>query len=117
MFTAPNGEIAWPLEEAVDAVRWIAQTGLAVLGGEAWLVGDDGVRTGLIPLQNSDTLAVRGWSAEERAPAETWANYVDRCLRHALNALRAESKGVGTEVKPNLRPYLRYNVTFASEAG
>jgi hypothetical protein len=115
MFTASNGETAWPLDRAVDAVTWIAARGLALLGGEAWLVDPERGITGIIPLVGSNIPAVRSWTAEDRRPNELWADYVDRCLDRAIIALRAEENAAATEISPELIPYLRYNVTFVPE--
>jgi hypothetical protein len=115
MVIASNGETAWPLDLAVDAVTWISSQGLAILGGEAWLVDPDRGITGLIPLIGSTIPAVRGWAAEGRVPNEGWATYVDRCLRHAVTALRAEESAAPTDIPSHLVPYLRYNITFAPE--
>ena len=117
MFIASNGETAWPLDRAIDAVTWVASQGLAILGGEAWLVDADRGITGLIPLVGSTIPGVRGWTGEDRRPSEAWANYVDRCLRHAVAALRAEQASAPTEIPSELMPHLRYNFTFAHEAG
>jgi hypothetical protein len=115
MFTASNGETAWPIDRVVDAVTWIAARGLSILGGEAWLVDPERGITGLIPLVGSNSPAVRGWAADDRRPHEGWADYVDRSLDHAITVLRAEESAAPTEISPELIPYLRYNVTFQRE--
>lgn len=115
MYIASNGETAWPLERAVDAVTWIASQGMAILGGEAWLVDPERGITGVIPLVGSTIPAVRHWTADDRRPKEGWAEYVDRCLRHAVTALQAEEASAPTEIAPELMPYLRYNITFTRE--
>jgi hypothetical protein len=116
MFAASNGEVAWPIEHAVDAVTWIASKDLAVLGGEAWLVEDDGRITGLIPVEGSTISAVRGWVADDRRPNESWSDFVQRCRREAVAALQAESSGATREISATTLPPLLYNVTFEAEA-
>jgi hypothetical protein len=116
MLAASNGEIAWPIEHAVDAVTWIASKDLAVLGGEAWLVDDAGRISGLIPVEDSNIAAVRGWDVEDRRPNESWSDFVERCRRQAVAALQAESTYATREIPATARPQLIYSVTFEAKA-
>jgi hypothetical protein len=106
MFTAANGEIAWPLEHAVDAVTWISSNDLAILGGEAWLVDSAGRITGLIPMDGSTIPAVRGWSAADQRHDESWPGFVERCRREAVTALQAESTDATREIPATARLHL-----------
>jgi hypothetical protein len=115
MFSPSNGEVAWPLDRASDAAAWIARQGLALLGGEAWIVDEAGRIMAIIPVTGSSIPAVRGWSVKARQPDEHWAAFVARCLNDALAALRRESETINEEVPADLRDRLRYNMTFVSE--
>ena len=130
MLKAANGELAWPIGEAGAAVSWIASKGLAILGGEAWLVGpapgiadlpplgrDDAghVIFGFIPFVGSSTPAVRGWRVEDKQPHEEWDGFVARCQRESLAALAKEAEAIQREVPAATRDQLRYNLTFTSK--
>lgn len=115
MFTSSWGEVAWPIEHAVDAARWIASKGLAVLGGEAWWVDERGAISGLIPLRDTDVPAVRHWSAADRGQAEPWRDFVDRCVREALAALQAEEADGVRSIPDSVRIGVRYNISFSAD--
>jgi hypothetical protein len=130
MLRAANGELAWPIGEAAAAVSWIASKGLAILGGEAWLVGpapgvgdllpwghDDAghVIFGFVPFLGSSTPAVRGWGVEAQQPHEEWDAFVARCHRESLAALAKEAEAIQREVPTAIRDKLRYNLTFTSK--
>ena len=134
MCKASNGELAWPLERAGEAATWIASKGLAILGGEAWLVGppagieglggippwghDEAGRIimGVIPVTGSSAPAVRGWTdVKAKQQGEPWSVFVARCLSQALAGLQGEAGRVDEEVPANVRHLLRYNMAFVSE--
>lgn len=115
MFAAANGEVAWPLDQMLDAVTWIASCNLAIVGGEAWLVDDVGHINGLVPIEGSSIPAVRSWAARDRSPNEGWRDFVERCGREAAAALQAESISVAGEIPAAVRSQLRYNLTFEPE--
>jgi hypothetical protein len=101
MFKVSNGELAWPLESAGEAVTWIASNGLAVLGGEAWRLGEAGRVSGVIPLIGISVPAVRGWSVAASKPDESWADFVERCLSDARSSLSGEAARIDDDVPPS----------------
>ena len=115
MFKSSSGELAWPLDEAGEAVTWIASRGLSTLGGEAWHLDEVGQITAVIPVTGSAIPAVRGWSVKDRQQDEHWQAFVVRCRDEGLIALAREAATIREEVPPTLHRGLRYNLTVVSE--
>ncbi len=78
---AGNGELLWPRGPAVEAARWIAESGLAIWGGEVY-----------VPKGPFTAVMVSEWRTEpSRRPDEAWPAYVERCLEQALVAIEVSS--------------------------
>lgn len=107
-FRSVNGEYAWQRSEALAAVRVLADSGLAVLGGELWLIRDGEVWSALP--QQSGRPAVNSWETERR-PGEPWATYVARARGEALSAIQALPSGALVAAPPTAKVY--YNLTWA----
>jgi hypothetical protein len=107
-FRSENGEYAWQRSEALAAVRVLADSGRAVLGGELWFIGSGEVWVALP--QPSGPAAVFCW-ATERRPDESWSTYVARSRGEALSAIQALPGEAGVTVPPTAKVY--YNLTWA----
>jgi hypothetical protein len=107
-FRSENGEYAWQRSEALAAVRVLADSGRAVLGGELWFIGSGEVWVALP--QPSGPAAVFCW-ATERRPDESWSTYVGRSRGEALSAIQALPGEAGVTVPPTAKVY--YNLTWA----
>ena len=107
-FRGVNGEYAWQRQEALAAVRVLANSGRAVLGGELWLVRDGEV-WGALP-QQSGPPAVYSWETERR-PDEPWQIYVVRAHSEALSAIQALPGDPEIAAPPKAKVY--YNLTWA----
>ena len=105
-----NGEHAWPRAEALRAVRAIAEAGLAVLGGEVWLVRGDEI-WGVLP-QQSGPPAVYHWEAK-RGAVEPWLEFVTRSQSEACSAIKLLPPEGEVDAPSDAHVY--YNMTWASE--
>lgn len=105
-----NGELAWRRADLPAAIEAVSRAGLAILGGEVWLVRGTGW-TGLIPDRRSDIPGVWSWDTSERRAGEEWQAYCDRCaseFTEAINNMRLE------EVPTELTADLWFNLTYVS---
>ncbi len=71
-------EWAISLPNAMEAMRQLAQHGLAILGGDYWLRAGDGFKP-----------AYENWAHRSRHEAEEWSAYVEDSLLMASHALEA----------------------------
>ena len=78
----PLGVDEWGirLRFAKDACRLLAASGLAILGGDYWLSGDDGYQP-----------ASEAWAIPRRA-GESWQEYVESSLVQAEAAIDARAE-------------------------
>ena len=113
-FRARNGELAWTRPDAARAADALAAAGMAILGGEVWLAGDDGWWEPRIPTADGDA-AVFTWAPEppDWQDGEAWAEFCARTRDYAgvvLAAAEAEALA-----PPPLRARLRYHLIWVSE--
>lgn len=115
-FRAGNGEVAWTREDAARAAEALADAGLAILGGEVWLVGDGGWWDTRIPTAEGDA-AVHSWAPDPpiRQDCESWAEFCARTRDYTAVVLAAAE--LDAIVPPPLRERLRYHLTWVSEEG
>jgi len=77
---AGNGELLWPRAVAVDAARWVADTDMAIWGGEVYA-----------PKGPFTALMIGEWRTDpQHGSDEPWHEYVDRGLAQALRAIEAD---------------------------
>lgn len=75
---------AWDRRHVVVAVEWLRQAGYAILGGDVWVVSEDGK----LQLENPRTGENRRgwcWGAPSCAEGEPWEEFVERCAKHTLS--------------------------------
>lgn len=83
-FVPASGEYAWRKRDLAAAVQAVADAGLLILGGEAWIVRDGGF-AGLIPLRDG-TLSVFHWEPE--LPSHLpWDDAVHAAAEYTLNVI------------------------------
>lgn len=114
-FRATNGEFAWRRADLPTAIQAICRAGLAILGGEVWLVRGT-AWTGLIPDRNSNVPGVWSWDTSVRQSGESWQAYCDRCASESAGV--TGKMGVELEASPEVVADLWFNLTYvaASEA-
>jgi hypothetical protein len=114
-FRSSSGEIAWPKAAAIEAAAWLAKNRIAVLGGEAWLVEDDGQIRGVLPSRLDERPFVWGWQTEpSKGEAESWDAF---CSRPAVQAGAALNRSRVDELLPvGLGGRLRYNLIYCDKA-
>ena len=76
-------ELAWPKERLPEVLRSLSEQGLAVLGGELWVVAGGVIHAGHV-LKSTRQVAVCAWEAAPRGEEETWAMFVERCAEENL---------------------------------
>jgi hypothetical protein len=113
-FRASNGELAWTKSDAIQAARELVAGGIAVLGGEVWLIMEQGRWDGLIPQANGTVPGVYTWEPRPASwqASETWNDYCVRMCDYTGSVL--ERLSAETDVVPTLRPRIRYNLTYVS---
>lgn len=116
-FSASNGELAWRRDDAIRAAQLIASSGLAILGGEVWLIGENGKWQGLIPERAGGPAGVWTWVPDPsgRRDDETWEDFCRRCLHYTLCML--ETIEVEESADSSCLSKIRYNLTYVSEQG
>jgi len=105
-----GGEYAWRRAEALRAARAVADSGIAILGGELWLVRDGEVH-GVLP-QRSGPPAVYHWESK-RGPAESWTAFVERSHSESCSAINALPPEGEVDAPTAARVY--YNLVWVSE--
>lgn len=95
-------------------VRAMAAAGLAILGGEVWLVLADGSIYAALPQANGGPSAVYSWSTEPWRPLESWDEFCSRCADEAVNAI----SGLHPEdhVKPEHREGIWFNLSYVTRS-
>jgi len=114
-FRARNGDLAWTRHDALRAVEALAVSGVAVLGGEVWLAGDDGWWDPRIPTIDGAPPAAHSWAPDppDRQASETWADFCARTRDYTAAVLAAaEAEALAP---PPLRLRLRYYLSCTSE--
>jgi hypothetical protein len=104
-----EGEYAWRRPEALRAARALADSGLAILGGELWLVHGGEIH-GVLP-QRSGPPAVYHWESK-RKPAESWAAFVARSYSESYSAINGLPPEGEVDALTDAHTY--YNLTWAS---
>ena len=114
-FRARNGDLAWTRDDALRAAEALAAGGLAVLGGEVWLVGDDGWWDARLPTDDGTPPAAHSWAPDppDRQDSESWAEFCARTRDYTAAVLAAAEAEALTP--PTLRPRLRYYLSCTSE--
>ena len=78
-FLTENGEFGWRICDIDEALKAIAETGQAILGGDVWAV-EDGERVNLL----ADIKAFRAWDTGRRQPGEIWPDYCRRTCDESI---------------------------------
>lgn len=111
-FHSASGELAWTKDDAVSAARALCSLGMAVLGGELWLVDEEGHIRGSFQPAKGGPPAIYAWTVEPawRQDRESWRQF---CYRAAtFTELMLRTPDVEAEIEAALRPQVRYNLTF-----
>jgi hypothetical protein len=98
----------------MEAAKWIASQDLGILGGEVWIILGEGRWTGMIATAEGGEPHVWHWeTTPERTESEVWSEFVSRGLAQAIGALSSgEPEHI---VSWDVKPRLRYNLTYVSE--
>ena len=106
---AGNGELAFSRGDVSQALRELRAAGLAVLGGEVWLLPHGGPQ--LISTATGE-LAVYSWNTDERRGGEPWDAYVSRCAAESIAA--AESIRPEDDLPEGDRHLVRFNLSYVT---
>jgi hypothetical protein len=100
----------------VRTAEALAAAGLAILGGEVWLAGDDGWWDPRIPTEDGTPPAGHGWAPEppDQQGSESWADFCARTRDYTVAVLAAAEAEALTPA--HLRARLRYYLSSMSEA-
>jgi hypothetical protein len=114
-----DGEYGWTLVDAEAVASVLADVEVGLLGGEAWLVAEDGRLYGMIPswaLIADEPSHVFAWSAEPawQTKSESWAEYCRRAATHTLSMLALARKWQTQEVHAEYSGCVRYNLTYVT---
>jgi hypothetical protein len=115
----PNGERAWLPHVIERAVSDLVARDRAILGGELWVVLDDGTVYGLVPYLHDPTSTIednRPWLWHwdcKREPLEEWRAFCERAGREAVEAV---SELPYEAVPEEFRQHLYVNLTDADES-
>jgi hypothetical protein len=113
-YRAANGELAWRRAELPDALAAIAESGQAILGGEAWMALGEGRWVGLIPDARGGPPGVWHWETAPREAGESWLAYCRRTVDESARAV--VRMPVEEESDPAVRDRLFFNLTYITEA-
>jgi hypothetical protein len=101
-------EAAFRMTEAVQVIRWLSSSSLAVCGVEVWLPGSTGPE---IPSPN-----FYFWDASERRDSESWPAFVERVNREAESYVRSFVWDQDDSAYQGREPYFNLDVCSESEA-
>lgn len=104
-------EFGWTREQIPLVVDFLRSHGMGVLGGELWWITDIGWYMS-VP-QREGPPGVYTWVTERQA-GEAWRNFVERGASDALAAVERWPKP--SDLPPDLRGRILYNLTWVSEA-
>jgi hypothetical protein len=111
-YRAANGELAWRRADLPAALVALAQSGLAVLGGEVWVAVGEGRWVGLIPDAHGGAPGVWHWNTAPRAAGETWSAFCRRTAEESAQAVAGMQ--VEEESSPAVRDRLYFNLTYVA---
>jgi hypothetical protein len=105
-----GGDYAWPRGDALRAANVLRTAGMAILGGELWLVQGRAV-SGLLP-RATGLSSVYRWESE-RQPTESWADFVARSYSETIGAIDSLPYVDELQLPPDAAIY--YNLTWTAQ--
>jgi hypothetical protein len=107
-FTSDNGEYGWQNPHIFTALKAIAETGQAILGGDVWTV-ENGKICSLFP----DTIGIRMWDTQPYKPEEVWSDYCRRTCDESIREI--ESTQLENKVNQEFQQYIFYSPTYIEQ--
>lgn len=107
-FVSDDGEYAWQRPHIIAALRAVAETGQAVLGGDVWTV-DDGKICSLFP----NTKGVRMWNTQPQKLDELWFDYCCRTCAESIGEI--ENTQLENKVSQEFQQCIFYHPTCVRE--
>lgn len=104
-------EYAWKRDDIGEVVAAMAESHLAVMGGEVWGITDVEILS-MLQLKDGRT-AVFSWDTGMKREDEDWEDFVDRCAVEPLTAIR--DLNVEQEVVDEQADTIYYNLTWFDE--
>ncbi len=98
-FVTDDGEFAWQRQHIFAALRAIADTGQAILGGDVWAVEDSKICS-LFP----ESKGVRMWNTQPYKPNESWSEYCHRTCDESVREI--EKTRLENNVSAELQQYI-----------
>lgn len=108
VFIADNGEYAWQRPHIFTALRAIAETEHAILGGDVWVV-EEGKIVSLFP----GVKGVRMWDTLPNNDNESWSDYCRRTCDESIREI--EKIQIEDVVSRESRQYIFYNPTYIEQ--
>lgn len=113
VFETHDGLCAWRRDNLPDVAIDLAKDGLAIVGGEVWVV-EGNLFSPLSPTRDGGW-TIFSWESPPRLLGEPWEHYVTRTLREALDTVRAlDPEG---RVPPDVGSKLYYHLRITDEPG
>jgi hypothetical protein len=107
-FVSDDGEFAWQRQHIFVALRAIADTGQAILGGDVWAVEDSKICS-LFP----ESKGVRMWDTQPYKPNESWFEYCRRTCNESVREI--EKTKLENNVSAELQQYIFYNPVYIEQ--
>jgi hypothetical protein len=114
-FSSRSGELAWVREDAIACSEALGAAGQSVLGGEVWLVDEQGQIQGLLPAKDGGPPGVYHWEVSPpwEPSSESWVQFCQRAAAYTESVLR--HMDVEGELASEWWPHVRYNLTWTSQ--
>lgn len=107
-FVSNDGEFAWQQPRISAALRAIAETEQAILGGDVWTI-ENGEISSLFP----NTKGFRMWNTQPQKPDELWFDYCHRTFDESIREI--EKSQLENKVNQELRQYIFYCPTYIEQ--
>jgi len=107
-FVSTDGEYAWQRPHIFAALRAIAETGQAILGGDVWTV-ENGEICSLFP----NTKGVRMWNTRPQKPDELWFDYCQHTCNESIGEI--EKTQLENEVNQEFQQYIFYYPAYIEQ--
>lgn len=107
-FTADDGQYAWRRPYIIIALRAIAETEQAILGGDVWTVKEGKIFSLFPPAKG-----MRMWDTQPYSAGELWFDYCRRTCEESINEI--EKTQLEDKVNQEFEGYIFYNPTYVEQ--
>ena len=103
-----DGKYAWRRPHIFTALRAIAKTKQAILGGDVWVV-ENGKTVNLFP----DIKGFRMWDTSPRQANESWVDYCGRTCEESISEI--ENSPIEKEITQESQQFVYYNPAYIEQ--